>query len=282
MSIIEPPSVTKSFGAPVPSGLPYILTYLPSDLQNTVEEWKLFINGGEYVDPGRPHVTLYGPVLDSGPEAVARITKIFEKQDLPAEVVMGNLKVFRNPGQHVLVIECLSHGLAALYKDLSAAIRSPLASHSLSLHITVAYGEPGAFDRYDGAELSGIAGHRYLVTEATLGTRESTIGTFRIGKPEVLSPGPSGITIGVPLVKDANEVPTIQKSLGMSTISGESGGFVVTPATVEEPVIEKTATEEIVPVVEQKPALKSVIEQEDDDDDPWIEHTSAFMESLEA
>lgn len=319
MSIIEPPSVTKSFGVPVPSGLPYILTYLPSDLQNTVEEWKLFINGGEYADPGRPHVTLYGPVLDSGPEAVARITKIFEKQDLPAEVVMGNLKVFRNPGQHVLVIECLSHGLAALYKDLSAAIRSPLASHSLSLHITVAYGEPGAFDRYDGAELSGIAGNRYLVTEATLGTRESTIGTFRIGKPEVLSPGPNGITFTVKSNEDApygycpvcgdngvsrdracrdgntrcingHEYPS-EKSLktaeefkasGMSTTSGESGGFVVTPATVEEPVIEKTTTEEIVPVVERKPALKSVIERDDDDDDPWIEHTSAFMESLEA
>lgn len=328
MSIIEPPSVTKSFGAPVPSGLPYILTYLPSDLQQTVEEWKFFINGGEYVDPGRPHVTLYGPVLDSGPEAVAIIGKIFAKQDLPAEVVMGNLKVFRNPGQHVLVIECLSHGLAALYKDLSAAIRSPLASHSMNLHITVAYGEPGAFDRYDGAELSGIAGHRYLVTEAVLGTRESTIGTFRIGKPEVLSPGPSGITIGVPFVKsnetelpaepvklreycpqcgekggmrerriDGNVTcpnghtykwsdglfePSGEKSLGMSTISGESGGFVVTPATIEEPVIEKTTTEEIVPVVDQKPALKSVIEQEDDDDDPWIEKTNDFMESLEA
>jgi 2'-5' RNA ligase len=280
MSIIEPPSVTKSFGAPVPSGLPYILTYLPSDLQNTVEEWKLFINGGEYVDPGRPHVTLYGPVLDSGTEAVARITKIFEKQDLPAEVVMGKLKVFRNPGQHVLVIECLSHGLAALYKDLSAAIRSPLASHSMNLHITVAYGEPGAFDRYDGAELSGIAGNRYLVTEATLGTRESTIGTFRIGKPEVLSPGPSGITIGVPLVKSATEVPTVEKSLGMSTTSGESGGFVVTPATVEEPVIEKTTTEEIVPVVEQTKG--PAVEQDDDDDDPWIEKTNDFMESLEA
>lgn len=280
MSIIEPPSVTKSFGAPVPSGLPYILTYLPSDMQNTVEEWKFFINGGEYVDPGRPHVTLYGPVLDSGPEAVARIGKIFAKQDLPAEVVMGNLKVFRNPGQHVLVIECQSHGLAALYKELSAVIRSPLASHSLNLHITVAYGEPGAFDRYDGAELSGIAGNRYLVTEAVLGSRESTIGTFRIGKPEVLSPGPSGITIGVPSVKGAADVPTVQKSVGMSTTSGESGGFVVTPATVEEPVIEKTTTEEIVPVVEQVP--KPVIEQDDDDDDPWIEKTNEFMESLEA
>jgi 2'-5' RNA ligase len=264
----------------VPSGLPYILTYLPSDMQNTVEEWKFFINGGEYVDPGRPHVTLYGPVLDSGPEAVARIGKIFAKQDLPAEVVMGNLKVFRNPGQHVLVIECQSHGLAALYKELSAVIRSPLASHSLNLHITVAYGEPGAFDRYDGAELSGIAGNRYLVTEAVLGSRESTIGTFRIGKPEVLSPGPSGITIGVPSVKGAADVPTVQKSVGMSTTSGESGGFVVTPATVEEPVIEKTTTEEIVPVVEQVP--KPVIEQDDDDDDPWIEKTNEFMESLEA
>lgn len=319
MSNIEPPSVTKSFGAPVPSGLPYLLTYLPSDLQNTVEEWKLFINGGEYVDPGRPHVTLYGPVLDSGPEAVARIATSFAKQDLPAEVVMGNLKVFRNPGQHVLVIECLSHGLAALYKELSAVIRSPLASHSMNLHITVAYGEPGAFDRYDGAELSGLAGHRYLVMEATLGTRETTIGTFRIGKPEVLGPGPNGITFTVKSNEDApygycpmcgqkgvsrdrayrdgntrcsngHEYPS-EKSLrtaeefkasGMSTTSGESGGFVVTPATVEEPVIEKTTTEEIVTVVERKPALKSVIEQDDDDDDPWIEKTNAFMESLEA
>jgi hypothetical protein len=319
MSIIEPPSITKSFGAPVPSGLPYILTYLPSDLQNTVEEWKLFINGGEYVDPGRPHVTLYGPVLDSGPEAVARIATIFAKQDLPAEVAMGKLKVFRNPGQHVLVIECLSHGLAALYKELSAVIRSPLASHSMNLHITVAYGEPGAFDRYDGAELSGIAGNRYLVMEATLGTRETTIGTFRIGKPEVLGPGPNGITFTVKSNEDApygycpmcgqkgvsrdrayrdgntrcsngHEYPS-EKSLrtaeefkasGMSTTSGESGGFVVTPATVEEPVIEKTTTEEIVTVVERKPALKSVIEQDDDDDDPWIEKTNAFMESLEA
>lgn len=319
MSIIDPPSVTKSFGAPVPSGLPYILTYLPSDLQQTVEEWKFFINGGEYVDPGRPHVTLYGPVLDSGPEAVARIGKIFAKQDLPAEVVMGNLKVFRNPGQHVLVIECQSHGLAAIYKELSAVIRSPLASHSLNLHITVAYGEPGAFDRYDGAELSGIAGNRYLVTEATLGTRESTIGTFRIGKPEVLSPGPSGITFTVKSNDDApygycpvcgdkgvsrdrayrdgntrcsngHEYPS-EKSLktaeefkasGMSTTSGESGGFVVTPATVEEPVIEKTTTEEIVPVVVPKPALKSVIEQDDEDDDPWMEKTNSLIDSLEA
>jgi hypothetical protein len=319
MSIIEPPSVTKSFGAPVPSGLPYILTYLPSDLQQTVEEWKFFINGGEYVDPGRPHVTLYGPVLDSGPEAVARIGTIFAKQDLPAEVVMGNLKVFRNPGQHVLVIECLSHGLAALYKELSAVIRSPLASHSMNLHITVAYGEPGAFDRYDGAELSGIAGNRYLVTEATLGTRESTIGTFRIGKPEVLSPGPSGITFTVKSNEDApygycpvcgdkgvsrdrayrdgntrcsngHEYPS-EKSLktaeefkasGMSTTTGESGGFLVTPATVEQPVIEKTTTEETVPVVEPKPALKSVIEQDDDDDDPWMEKTNSLIDSLEA
>lgn len=321
MSIISPPSVTKSFGAPVPSGLPYLVTYLPSEQENTVNEWKLFINGGEYIDPGKPHVTLYGPVLDSGDAARERIRSIFAKQDLPAEIVMGSLKVFRNPEQHVLVIECQSHGLAALHKDLSAVIRSPLASHSLNLHITIAYGEPGAFDRYDGGELAGIVGIRYLCQEAVLGTREQEIERFRIGKPEVLGPGPNGITFTVKSSEDApygycpecgakgvsrdrayrdgntrcsngHEYPS-EKSLktaeefkasGMSTATGEQGGFVVTPATVEEPVHEKTATKENVAPVEpiKKAAMKAVVEQDDDDDDPWIEKTNDLMESLEA
>jgi hypothetical protein len=224
-AMLQPSSVTKAFGTPVQSGLPYIVSYLPDDLRNAVEDWKLFINGGEYSDPGVPHVTLYGPVLDSSPKTLQQMQEIFAKPNLPSEVVLGKLKVFRNADQHVLVIEAQSHGLAALHRALQGTVRSPLASHSLNLHVTMAYGEPGAFDQYDGSSLGGITGHRYLVSEVVFGTREQEIARYEIRKPEVLLPASSGITYAVPAVKSV---------LGMGTIDGESGGFVADEQDIPE------------------------------------------------
>lgn len=290
-----PPTVSKAFGAPVPSGLPYCVTYLPEELEQVVEEWKKLILQEQHADPGRPHVTLYGPVLDSGPEAIDRMQKIFDKPSLPAEVVMGALKVFRNPGQHVLVLDCQSHGLMSLYRELSSVIRSPLAAHSLNLHITIAYGAPGSFDSHEGSKLAGISGHRYLCREVSFGTREIEIAKFEIGKQEVLTPSPGGITFTVPAVVVAK--PSVGKSLGMSTTSGQDGGFVAPPAKPEDPVVKKVVEDNTAPdlVDETEPegvtspttqSLEtSVIDPQDDELDPldpWVDRTNDFIDSLDA
>jgi len=296
-----------------------VITYLPDEIRNTVEEWKLFVNGGEYLDPGVPHVTIYGPVLSDAKQAAQQIQTVMSRQDLPAEVVIGNLKVFRNPEQHVLVLSCQSHGLAALYRDLKATVPSPLAAHDLNLHITMAYGEPGAFDRYDGASLAGLAGHRYLVTEAVFGTREVEYSRFRIGKPEVLGPGPNGITFTVKSA-ESEDAPygycpvcggkgvsrdrayrdgntrcvngheyASEKSLktaeefkdsGLSTTSGEQGGFVTEPAKVIAEPIQKAAENPARPVVSVK-SVEIIEPEDDDDDDPWLEKTNSLIDSLE-
>lgn len=231
-----PPGVEKAFGAPVESGLPYLVTWLPENLRNAVDEWQKFVAGPGITHPGEPHVTLYGPVLDYGAEALERMRTIFAKQDLPSEVAIGAVKIFRNVEQDVAVLECSSHGLAALYRQLDSVIRSPLRSHGLNLHITLAYGPRGAFDHYDKAALSGLHGHRYLVREATLGTRDRVIERFTIGKPEVLSPGPAGITYGVPAVKSVQ---------GMSTTTAEGGGALLKP---KEPEMELKATGQYVKI----------------------------------
>ena len=274
-----PPGIDKAFGAPVESGLPYLLTWLPDELRGRVEEWRKLVVTQPGQDPGEPHVTLYGPVLDSGQEAVQRIQAIFEKQQLPAEVAIGAVKIFRNVEHDVAVLECRSHGLTAIWNELDKVIRSPLRPHSLQLHITLAYGPKGAFDSYEGAALAGLHGHRYLVREATLGTRENILERFAIGKPEVLSPAPSGITYGVPAVKSADPAPygycptcgsegvsrerriggndkcsngheypsaaalseksAVKSVQGMSTTTAEGGGALVKP---KEPEMELKAT----------------------------------------
>lgn len=211
---IESGSVTKSFGAPIESGLPYVIGWLPAEVESAVEDWKLFINGGEHENPGRPHLTIYGPVLDRSEKCRDAIRAVCLQQPGPLELVVNSLKVFRQPGVDVLVAEVLSLSAKKLHDDLQARIPSPLLSHGFNAHITLAYGSPGSFVTFEGSRLAGVSGQRVTIGEVTFGKRGEIIETFRVGKQAMI---------------DTTASPYAHKSIGMNTTDLESGGALIEP-----------------------------------------------------
>ncbi len=57
----ESASVTKAFGQPVDSGLPYIIIPMPDVVQKTVDDLALLFEAKDSPNPA--HVTVFGPII---------------------------------------------------------------------------------------------------------------------------------------------------------------------------------------------------------------------------
>lgn len=134
-----------------------LMVYLPEDLANHVIAWgKLQIRNEDiYVDEnggmGREeeqHVTVLYGLVDEKPSDM--LLQVFE-HTAPFDVKLGAVKIFRNDGYDVVVLEVISPFLHALNRNVRSVAAYENDYDNYTPHCTVAYVKPGTCDRLEGA-----------------------------------------------------------------------------------------------------------------------------------
>lgn len=218
--VIESASVTKAFGQPIDSGLPYIIIPMPEAVQQAVDQWRSLLLGveSEANRPPQPqdaaHVTVFGPIMGDR-AAVLELAQPSCELAMPFDIRIGKVKILRNETGNVVTLEVLGPDLYELNRDLQNRIPSPIAWHGFNAHLTVCYVGKGEFQELDGQDLGGLTGLVVDVRRITFGTRGGPVTEF---KP-----------MGAELVRNA---PTSQAEPGPATTA---------PATVPESIT-KAAT----------------------------------------
>lgn len=259
----ESASVSKAFGQPIESGLPYIVIPMPPAVQTVVDEWRAQLLGMRPAAerPSQPedpaHVTVLGPILGTR-SVVQELARPVCEAALPLELRLGKVKILRKETKDVVTLEVLSPGLYQLNHKLVKTIPTPIVWHGFNAHMTICFVEKGAYAELDGLELGGLTGGVLLVSRMTFGSRTDPIVEFvaRAGlvgvgptplpepaagtEPSVKAPdsvtkaatslpaqttGDSTSGTADAATKPAEKPPAKRKTLGMSTTSGEAGAF---------------------------------------------------------
>lgn len=259
----ESASVSKAFGQPIDSGLPYIVIPMPTTLQSVVEDWRSQLLGMQSAAERQSqpedaaHVTVLGPILGARP-TVQELARPLCEAALPLELRLGKVQVLRGEAKNVVTVEVLSPGLYQLHDKLVKTIPSPIGWHGFHAHMTICYVEKGTYGELDGVELGGLTGVVVTVSRMTFSSRTGPIVEFiarpssvgvaptRLPEPaagtEPSIQAPESVTKAATIApaqttgnspsetgEAANEptgkAPVKRGAAGMSTTSGESGAF---------------------------------------------------------
>ena len=172
--------VSKAFGQPIDSGLPYIIIPMPEAVQTTVNEWRTYLLRAAS-DAERPpqsqdmaHVTVLGPILGDR-QAIAKLAGPVCEAALPFDIRLGRIKVLRKETSNVVTVEVLGVGLYQLNAKLQQTIPSPVVSHGFNPHLTICYGGVGEFEALNGLDIAGLTGLVINVSRLTFGSRTGPV-----------------------------------------------------------------------------------------------------------
>lgn len=235
----------------------WIWATVPKDIVKLLNGWKRkfvkAIPGAEAVDD--LHITLFHDILNMT-EDLSQIVSTCANAT-PCEATLGSLRAFRTENHGVaVVIDVASFQLQALRHKLEGEIEHTPSIHRYSPHITLAYVPDCEGTAIEGLELFGIKGQEFIVETINAGTEDSHHPCAMLGaNAEWISrfePTPTAIS---------------EKSMGMSTLTAESGGVLMQPGLALEDDNEKSLDDD---------------ETEDsDEDEQWLRRSQEMADSLD-
>lgn len=232
----------------------WIWADVPSEIRIRLEEWRdMFVKAIPNAEPVENlHITLFHELLDFLDDLRFIITTVSNAR--PAEAVLCGLRAFRTENHGIAVaIEVNSPQLVVLRRELEKGLQHTPSEHKYTPHITLAYIPTGEGTTIEGLQLFGIAGQQFVIDTVNAGQKKSFHPCVMLGaNQEWIS----------------RFEPTPISTKGMSTLSGESGGYLVKPKMVD---IQTLKSE---PEVEPE-------DDDDEDDEQWISQAMDMADSLD-
>lgn len=194
---------------------------LPERIRTPLKAWARDIVRA--IDGATPvldlHITLFH-ALRNVPRNRKRIETVAGRT-LPCEAVLSQVQVFRSEQAEAVVISLISPQLRNFREDLQSEIEHTPSIHTFSPHITVAYVPHGEGAAFDGLVVPGIDGTAFTIEDVFYTLHGSPRRTALIGR----TPGQMHFR-KTETKPQERETPAVATK-GMSTLSGESGGFLV-------------------------------------------------------
>jgi 2'-5' RNA ligase len=259
-------SILQSDDAPVKPPREWIWAELPKHLEARLTEWRdMMIKAVPCCDAvDNLHVTLFHELLAFNDDLRMIIATVANTS--PLRATLGDLKTFRIETGLAVVIEVVSADLENLRHKLEGVIEHTPSIHRFTPHVTLAYMPLDHAIEIDRLELHNIYGQEFVINSLNAGTKASHQKCEMFGSDPVwnarFAPTPS-------VQSDAE----FGKSAGMSTMSGESGGFLMQAAMTEYSI-------DIDDEDEQEDDFE-IEDDNDDDDEQWIRRSQEMADTLD-
>lgn len=158
------------------------------------------------------HITLFHHLVNASKNR--RRIETIAAMNPPCPAVLGSLRVFRTDKGTAVVFEVLSEPLKHMRWQMHSNVENVPSIHTYSPHITIAYLPAGHGIELEGTAIDDVTGQSWVIDDLFF-----TLNRSPRRVPIV------GTGVGTHVAK--REVAT--KACGMSTLSGESGGFIAIP-----------------------------------------------------
>jgi 2'-5' RNA ligase len=291
----------------------WIWADVPEEIQERLFQWQqLFLEAVPVADPVENlHITLFHELLNLPEDLRAIIATVANAS--PVRAMLAGLKAFRCGNDEVaIVVEVISHKLEELRHQLEGQIEHTPSMHVYSPHITIAYMPYVEGVQVEGMILHGIVGYEFDIDTLNVGTKESHHPCMMLSHADrVLTRhvptrdsgygfcplcGAEGVSRercmngrttcsnghkyrGENIYLDDEMPPMFEKSRGMSTLTGESGGFLMKPAILPEDYsIDIQDDDEFDDDMDDD---ESDEDTEEEDDEQWIRRSQELADSLD-
>jgi 2'-5' RNA ligase len=248
----------------------WIWADVPEEIQERLFQWQqLFLEAVPVADPVEHlHITLFHELLNLPDDLRAIIATVANAS--PARAMLAGLKAFRCGNDEVaIVVEVISHKLEELRHQLEGQIEHTPSMHVYSPHITIAYMPYVEGIQVEGMVLHGIVGYEFDIDSVNAGTKESHHPCV------MLSHADRVLTRHVA----TREESTFEKSRGMSTLTGDSGGFLMKPTILPEDYsIDIQDDDEFDDDMDDDEQDEDA---EEEDDEQWIRRSQELADSLD-
>lgn len=257
----------------------WIWAVLPDMLNDRLCEWRdMLVKAVPVCEPVKKlHVTLFHELLNFDEDLGAIISTAAKAE--PIQAMLGGLKTFKTETGVAIVLEVVSHKLEEFRHQLEGQLEHTPSIHVYSPHITIGY-VPNEFaseisQAVEMVQLHGIFGEEFVIESINAGTKESHYPCEIKG--QLFGMGGFLQTGFKPTRNDERQVQGgMEKAGGLTTLSGESGGFLLQPRFGPDAEYSIDIDDEDEDEVEEGDD-----QDEDDTDEQWIKRSMEMADSLD-
>ncbi len=248
----------------------WIWADVPEEIGQRLSQWRnMFCKAVPSAKPVDDlHITLFHEWLNVTDDLRIVIATVANSAPVPA--TLAGLKAFRTEDGIAVAIEVVSHDLKELRRSLEQRIEHTPSIHPFTPHITLAYVPASSGIGFEGMQLHGIYGTEFIIDAVNAGTKVSHHPCVMLGDNDVWNtrstPSPSA-------ERDAK----FGKSTGLSTLSGESGGFLMQRSQG----VESEFSIDIEDEEDDESDIDFSGDETDDEDEHWIRRSQDLADSLD-